>query len=201
MTTEADSPVRTERRGAALWLWLNRPNALNSLTLPMVRGLHQGLDLAADPDVRVVVIAGKGRAFCAGADLTQVLGWVSGDAEPAAEDDFLQQVGAAFDRLEAFEKPVIAAVHGLAVAGGALDQAARRGTADCSPSAASLAYVPPVPLSEPALGGSAMPGSLMPALVSWRGPPFVRRVEQGEGRRPGQAEAWDVRPDARPSSR
>src|ERR1700691_428972 len=94
MTTEADGPVRTERRGAALWLWLNRPHALNSLTLPMVRGLHQGLDLAADPGVRVVVIAGKGRAFCAGADLTQVLGRVSGDAGPAAEDDFLQQVGA-----------------------------------------------------------------------------------------------------------
>jgi enoyl-CoA hydratase/carnithine racemase len=74
MTTEADGPVRTERRGAALWLWLNRPDALNSLTLQMVRGLHQGLDLAADPGVRVVVIAGKGRAFCAGADLTQVLG-------------------------------------------------------------------------------------------------------------------------------
>jgi enoyl-CoA hydratase/carnithine racemase len=60
MTTEADGPIRTERRGAALWLWLNRPNALNSLTLQMVRGLHQGLDLAADPGVRVVVIAGKG---------------------------------------------------------------------------------------------------------------------------------------------
>jgi enoyl-CoA hydratase len=119
MTTEADGPVRTERRGAALWLWLNRPNALNSLTLQMVRGLHQGLDLATDPGVRVVVIAGKGRAFCAGADLTQVLSRVSGDAEPAAEeDDFLQQVSAAFDRLEAFDKPVIAAVHGLAVAGG-----------------------------------------------------------------------------------
>jgi enoyl-CoA hydratase len=118
MTTEADAPVQTERRGAALWLWLNRPNALNSLTLEMVHGLHQGLDLAADPDVRVVVIAGKGRAFCAGADLTQVLGRVSGDAEPAAEDDFLRQVGGVFDRLEAFEKPVIAAVHGLAVAGG-----------------------------------------------------------------------------------
>jgi enoyl-CoA hydratase/carnithine racemase len=118
MTTEADRPIRTERRGAALWLWLNRPHALNSLTLPMVRGLHQGLDLAADPGVRVVVIAGKGRAFCAGADLTQVPGRVSDDAEPAAEDDFLQQVGAAFDRLEAFPKPVIAAVHGLAVAGG-----------------------------------------------------------------------------------
>src|SRR5580704_17062055 len=118
MTTEADSPVRTERRGAALWLWLNRPNALNSVTLEMVRGLHQGLDLAADPGVQVVVIAGKGRAFCAGADLTQVLSRVSGDAEPAAEEDFLQQVSVAFDRLEAFDKPVIAAVHGLAVAGG-----------------------------------------------------------------------------------
>src|SRR6202453_3617228 len=107
MTTEADRPIRTDRRGAALWLWLNRPHALNSLTLPMVRGLHQGLDLAADPGVRVVVIAGKGRAFCAGADLTQVLGRVSGDAKPAAENDFLQQVGAAFDRLEIIEKLTI----------------------------------------------------------------------------------------------
>jgi enoyl-CoA hydratase/carnithine racemase len=114
MTTEADTPICAERRGAALWLWLNRPHALNSLTLEMLRGLHQGLDLAADPGVRVVVIAGKGRAFCAGADLTQLPGRVNGDAE----DDFLQQVGAAFDRLEAFPKPVIAAVHGLAVAGG-----------------------------------------------------------------------------------
>src|ERR1700689_958241 len=99
MTTEADGPVRTERRGAALWLWLNRPHALNSLTLPMIRGLHQGLDLAADSEVRVVVIAGHGRAFCAGADLTQVLGRVNGDAEPAAEDDFPRQGGAGVDRL------------------------------------------------------------------------------------------------------
>jgi enoyl-CoA hydratase len=118
MTSEADVPVRTERRAAALWIWLNRPHAPNSLTLQMIDGLHEGLDLAEDPDVRVVVIAGEGRAFCAGADLTHVLTRVNDDTEPGAEDDFLRQVGAAFDRLECFGKPVIAAVHGLAVGGG-----------------------------------------------------------------------------------
>jgi enoyl-CoA hydratase/carnithine racemase len=118
MTAEAGAPVRTERRGSALWLWLNRPHALNSLTMQIVDGLHQGLDLAAKRDVRVVVIAGEGRAFCAGADLTQVLDRTADDAEPGAENEFLRQVGVVFDRLEAFSKPVIAAVHGLAVAGG-----------------------------------------------------------------------------------
>jgi enoyl-CoA hydratase/carnithine racemase len=118
MTSDADVPVRTERRGAALWLWLNWPHALNSLTPQMMRGLHEGLDLAEEPDVRVVVIAGEGRAFSAGADLTQVLTQVGDDTGPGAENDFLGQVGAAFDRLESFGNPVIAAVHGLAVAGG-----------------------------------------------------------------------------------
>jgi enoyl-CoA hydratase/carnithine racemase len=86
--------------------------------MQIVDGLHQGLDLAAKRDVRVVVIAGEGRAFCAGADLTQVLDRTADDAEPGAENEFLRQVGVVFDRLEAFSKPVIAAVHGLAVAGG-----------------------------------------------------------------------------------
>jgi enoyl-CoA hydratase len=101
--------VRIEQRGSGLWLWLNRPHALNALTVEMASGLHQGLDLAADDQVRAVVIAGEGRAFCAGADLKQVLG---------SETDLLPRLGAVFDRVETFAKPVIAAVHGPALAGG-----------------------------------------------------------------------------------
>jgi enoyl-CoA hydratase/carnithine racemase len=98
-----------EQRGRGLWLRLNRPHALNALTAAMAEGLHHGLDLAMADQVRAVVIAGEGRAFCAGADLTQVLG---------AEADLLPRLGAVFDRLETFAKPVIAAVHGPALAGG-----------------------------------------------------------------------------------
>ena len=101
--------VRIEQRGRGLWLRLNRPHALNALTAAMAEGLHHGLDLAMANQVRAVVIAGEGRAFCAGADLTQVLG---------AEADLLPRLGAVFDRLETFAKPVIAAVHGPALAGG-----------------------------------------------------------------------------------
>jgi enoyl-CoA hydratase len=116
---DAGAEVRAERRGAALWLRLNRPQALNSLTMEIIRGLHHGLDLAAaEDDIRAVVIAGEGRAFCAGADLGQVLARTGNGAGPAAEDDFLEQAGAVFDRIEACPKPVIAAVHGLTVAGG-----------------------------------------------------------------------------------
>ncbi|GAB3571293.1 enoyl-CoA hydratase/isomerase family protein [Amycolatopsis endophytica] len=104
--------VLTERRGATLWLRLNRPHALNSLTDGLLDALSRGLDIAAsDKDIRVVVVAGEGRAFCAGADLLAF-------PEPDAVRDFLHRVGMVFDRIESFPKPVIAAVHGIAAGGG-----------------------------------------------------------------------------------
>jgi enoyl-CoA hydratase len=102
--------VLCERRGGGLWLRLNRPHALNALNLQTADGLERGLDLAeAAAEVRAVVIAGEGRAFCTGADLKQVLD---------ADTDLLGRLGAVFDRVESFGKPVIAAVHGPALAGG-----------------------------------------------------------------------------------
>lgn len=107
--------VLVERHGPATWLRLNRPSALNALTPAVLDGLDRGLDAAAaDPAVRAVVVAGQGRAFCAGADLTHV---ADGDGAAALER-FLARVGGVFDRIEAFAKPVVAAVHGLVLAGG-----------------------------------------------------------------------------------
>ena len=104
--------VLTERRGAALWLRLNRPEALNSITDGLLDALARGLDAAQSrDDVRVVVLAGAGRAFCAGADLTNLV-------EPVVIEAFLRRVGAVFDRIESFPKPVVAAVHGIAAGGG-----------------------------------------------------------------------------------
>lgn len=113
--------LRVARRGAALWLYLDRPAALNGLSDDLLAALDAGLDsAAADDDVRAVVIAAQGRVFCAGADLAQTLDRCRADAEDGGDRQgaFLRRAGQMFSRIEAFAKPVIAAVHGLAVAGG-----------------------------------------------------------------------------------
>jgi enoyl-CoA hydratase/carnithine racemase len=108
--------VLQEHRGPALWARLNRPDALNGLTPGVITGLRSAMATAADnDDVRALVITGEGRAFCAGADLKVLR---EGDPSQAAFVAFLRVVGAAFDELEAFPKPVIGAVGGVAVAGG-----------------------------------------------------------------------------------
>lgn len=102
------------RAGSIGWLRLNRPKAMNSLDRETLDGLRSTLLVwEDDPEVRVVVITGTGKAFCAGADLNQVLA-------PAApgEKDFLDRAIEFFDVLRSFPKPVIAAVNGLALAGG-----------------------------------------------------------------------------------
>ncbi|GLC93846.1 enoyl-CoA hydratase [Cupriavidus sp. TA19] len=103
-----------ELRGAVGWLTLDRPAAMNSLSRELMLGLDTQLRRwADDPAVRVVVLAANGRAFCAGADLKEVSAPVA-----AGEPDFIDVATAFFATLRAFPKPVLAAVNGLAVAGG-----------------------------------------------------------------------------------
>jgi enoyl-CoA hydratase len=112
-----ESPLHIERRGAAVWMYLNRPEALNGLSPDLIARLEQGLDEAEqDPHVRAVVIAATGRVFCAGADLKFVLATLEGTGSDQVS--FVETVGRTFDRLESFPKPVVAAVQGLAIAGG-----------------------------------------------------------------------------------
>ncbi len=112
-----NDPILSETRDGALWLTLDRPAALNALTPEVVAGLDRALAAALDdPEVRAVVLTGRGRAFCAGADLKYVRETTRGDERAVAA--FLDAVLAVMTRLEKFPRPVIAAVNGMALAGG-----------------------------------------------------------------------------------
>ncbi|MGA3249244.1 MAG: enoyl-CoA hydratase/isomerase family protein [Paraburkholderia sp.] len=97
-------------------LTLNRPKAMNSLNLAILAELDRRLtELAVDDEIRVLVLTGSGAAFCAGADLKEVL--ASRTPEPG-EADFLDRANQVFGRLRNFPKPVIAALNGVTMAGG-----------------------------------------------------------------------------------
>ena len=93
---------------------LNRPQALNALDREMYLGLEEQLAAAAaDDDVRVVVFAGCGRAFCAGTDIGALEG-----AEADAVRKLALVENGAFNAIEDFPKPTLAALHGYALGGG-----------------------------------------------------------------------------------
>jgi enoyl-CoA hydratase len=114
-------PLDVRRCAGALWLTLNRPAAHNGIDVGLVAAIGTALDAAeSDTGVAAVVITAAGRVFCAGADLKLIAGLSAMPPQQAAAGllEFLTAVGELFDRIEAFGKPVIAAVDGLAVAGG-----------------------------------------------------------------------------------
>lgn len=100
------------------WLRLCRPEAMNALDDEMLIRIDTGLDeLERDDAVRVVVVTGTGRAFCAGADLKSAID-ANGEVDGSALLAFVRRAATVVERLAAFPKPVIAAVNGLALAGG-----------------------------------------------------------------------------------
>jgi enoyl-CoA hydratase/carnithine racemase len=114
------SAVTTEVRAGALWVRLERPEAMNSLNRDVVAGLDAALDEALATDgVHLLVVTGSGRAFCAGADLEMLgaAGAASG-AEDRSFEGFLESVLVTFRRLERLPLPTIAAINGIALAGG-----------------------------------------------------------------------------------
>ncbi len=116
METEQDSALLLrEDHAGAVYLTLNNPARLNLLSEEMLAALqHQLDDLAADPDVRCVVLSGSGKAFCAGHDLREMRG--------KPELDYYRNLFSTCSRvmqsIVALPVPVIARVHGMATAAG-----------------------------------------------------------------------------------
>jgi len=104
-----------ERRGHVLIVTMNRPEARNALSGPMMAVMRQAWDLTdADPDIRVCVLTGAGGAFCAGADLKAMTsdhpGSRMGELDLSVIEPLLKG--------RRLIKPLIAAVEGPAIAGG-----------------------------------------------------------------------------------
>ncbi|HXI54973.1 MAG TPA: enoyl-CoA hydratase-related protein [Polyangia bacterium] len=111
----ATSPVLVERRGTTAILTLNRPAAMNALSVELVAALDQTIrDLRGAGNVRALIITGAGsKSFCAGADLKERRAMSLADTRR-----FLNALGAAVDGVAAFPAPVIAAINGAAFGGG-----------------------------------------------------------------------------------
>jgi len=96
-------------------LTMNRPDQFNSLSEELLAEFQQALDaIAADPAVRVVVIAGAGKAFCAGHDLKQMR---ANHGKEYMQRLFLQ-CGRLMTTITSIPQPVVARVHGIATAAG-----------------------------------------------------------------------------------
>ena len=115
-----DSVVVTERTGGVGTVRLNRPDAMNALDRPTKTSLLAALaELDGDRSVRCVVLRGTGRAFCVGQDLREharLLGAGDLDAVWSTVPEHYGPIAAA---LHAMDKPVLAAVNGVAAGAGA----------------------------------------------------------------------------------
>jgi enoyl-CoA hydratase len=108
--------LRVEREDGIATLTLNRPEAMNALSRELRRELVGALEtLGGDQSVGVVILTGRGRAFCAGLDLKELGGEGAGERPaPGTLLGGLDPVRA----LRAFDRPVIGAVNGFAITGG-----------------------------------------------------------------------------------
>ncbi|MFZ0832776.1 MAG: enoyl-CoA hydratase-related protein [Mycobacterium sp.] len=99
---------------------LNNPDRLNALSMEMVSQLYATFDALAESDTRVVILAGAGRGFCSGLDLSQpaIAPTAKPRTGPAAGMRTQEFVAGLVPKVMALPQPVIAAVNGAAVGGG-----------------------------------------------------------------------------------
>jgi enoyl-CoA hydratase len=103
-----------EQRGAIALVTMNRPQVLNALSSETLVELGQALDeIEANAGIKGAVITGSGKAFVAGADISQMAGF-----NPTQAREYMKLGQTVFSRMESIPKPFIAAVNGYALGGG-----------------------------------------------------------------------------------
>ena len=105
--------VETELRGDVCVVWLKRPDKLNALSSGVERALEKAL---SSPDVTgsgAVVLVGEGRAFSAGADITEFA-----DRDPEAIARYYRETGGVYERVATIPQPTLTAIHGYCLGGG-----------------------------------------------------------------------------------
>jgi enoyl-CoA hydratase len=108
----SDDVLRVAREGAVATLTLDRPDAMNALSAALRDAIARAFRaLEADDAIRVVVLTGAGRAFCAGYDLKELASGATGPTAASARSDMA-------DAMAAFSGPIIGAVNGHAITGG-----------------------------------------------------------------------------------
>ena len=113
-----DSEIQFDVRGRAGFVTLNRPQALNALTLAMIEAMDARLAAwASDPAVDVVVLRGEGeRAFCAGGDVRAI--WRAGQEGDPLTRDFFRAEYRLNRRIKVYRKPYVALIDGITMGGG-----------------------------------------------------------------------------------
>lgn len=112
------SSILTETRGPTLHIVLNRPEVFNAFNDEMGARFLEALLQARSDEVRCVVITGTGRAFCAGEDLRALAGDYASGNPPDHADILKRRYNPAIESIRSLEKPVIAAVNGVAAGAG-----------------------------------------------------------------------------------
>lgn len=118
MQSSDPQTLKTERRGASAWIWMNRPavhNAFDETLIAELSAAFVALDAEAD-SARVIVLAGAGKSFSAGADLH----WMQrqGTASPEQNLADARRLAGLFRTIASCRKPTVARVHGAALGGG-----------------------------------------------------------------------------------
>jgi len=152
-----------ERAGQVARLTMNRPDRLNAIGTPTIAALNGAFDaVEGDDSVRAIVIAGVGRHFSAGADISEL----EQIATPNQFRIFIEAIQACFTRLQELSKPSVAAIQGIAYGGGlelALSCDLRVATRD------ARLGVPEIKLGLlPGAGGTQRLPRLLPAAVAKR---------------------------------
>jgi enoyl-CoA hydratase/carnithine racemase len=117
--TPAADPALLRIEGPIATITLNRPAAFNSIDLSIAKKLEQlGAEVEANDDVRVLVIEGEGRAFCAGGDLQTIGAAAAADNVAPVVGELLKHYHAFITALRRMPKIVLASVHGSAAGAG-----------------------------------------------------------------------------------